>query len=627
MQVVIGLIIGLILSGVCVWLIMRSQIQALESQKQACDEKANLYSSQRETLSKKNEELESRLAEKEHEIFSIMQKSSNADARIEQISDLQERLSAEADKNHRLQSENNSQREAITRLTAETENKEQYAEQKIEQISDLQGDLRTKTEENERLRSENTSQKEIITRLTTELENRKQKIDELKDNLQQAIEEKNRYQEENEQASQRVAEANAQKEQLSELRNKLESKERNNQELHTERNNLREELSSLKTKLEKEQESAREKLELLENAQQKLSHTFKILSTEALQNNNQQFLEAAKQTFENIQQTSQHQLEIKQQAIDNLVSPIGKSLDEFNKQIREVENVRQQDKGRIEEQLQSIAAAHSLLQAETANLTKALRQPIVRGRWGEIQLKRVVEISGMQEYCDFTVQETVKTENGLLRPDLIVTLPSQKKVIIDSKAPLQAYLDALEAQEEPKQIENLKNHAKHIRTHINQLSSKNYWEQVKPTPEFVIMFLPGEVFFSAALQQEPSLIEFGIEKNIILATPTTLITLLKTIEYGWRQEKIAENANAIGELGKELNDRFIKFAEHLISVRRKLDDTVKEYNKAIGSYESRLLSTAKKFNEIGGYSNNKLESIEPVVRQVRLLRQEVNGNS
>lgn len=236
-------------------------------------------------------------------------------------------------------------------------------------------------------------------------------------------------------------------------------------------------------------------------------------------------------------------------------------------------------------------------------------------------------MSGMQEHCDFTIQETVNTEEGSLRPDLVVTLPNKKKVIVDSKAPLKAYLEALETEEESKQIEYLKNHARHIRNHISQLSSKNYWEQFEHTPEFVIMFLPGEVFFSAALQKDPRLIEFGIEKKVILASPTTLITLLKTIEYGWRQEQVAENAQAIGNLGRELYDRFTKFTEHLISVRKKLDDTIKAYNITIGSYESRLLVTARKFQEIGGYGNDEIESIKPIDRSVKLMRQEHNSTN
>ena len=303
------------------------------------------------------------------------------------------------------------------------------------------------------------------------------------------------------------------------------------------------------------------------------------------------------------------------------------SLEAFNRQIREIENARKEDRGMISEKLESVTIAQLQLKVETANLSKALRQPVVRGRWGEVQLKRVVEMAGMQENCDFAIQETVHTEDGSLRPDLVVKLPGGKQVVVDSKAPLKAYLEAIEAKEELTQLQYLKNHAKHIRTHINQLSSKNYWEQFEQTPEFVIMFLPGEVFFSAALQQDPGLIEFGIEKKVILATPTTLITLLKTIEYGWRQERVAENAQAIGNLGKDLYDRFVKFTDHLITVRKKLDDTVKAYNSTIGSYESRLLVSARRFQDIGGYGNDEIKRIQPIDRSVRLMTQEYNSEN
>jgi DNA recombination protein RmuC len=474
----------------------------------------------------------------------------------------------------------------------------------------LQQELQIKTSEVQSLQSQITVQKEDISRLTTDLKNKeqfaKQKIEELNTNLQQINSENNGYREQIELANQKNAAANAQQEQLSYLRQELEQEKIKNQEFQAEKNDLIAKLSNLESQLD-----------LLENLEQKFTSTFELLSSKALQHNNKQFIEVAKETFANIHQSSHSRL-------DSLVSPLNSSLEAFNKQIKEIENSRQEDKGKISEQLQSVVNAQYQLQTETANLSKALRQPVVRGRWGEMQLKRVVELSGTQEHCDFTIQETVHTEDGFLRPDLIVKLPGKKQVIVDSKAPLKAYLEAIEAKEESRQLECLKNHAGHIRTHINQLSSKNYWEQFDQTPEFVIMFLPGEVFFSAALQQDPRLIEFGIEKKVILATPTTLITLLKTIDYGWRQEQVAENAQAIGNLGRELYDRFIKFTEHLITVRKKLDDTVKAYNATIGSYESRLLVTARKFQEIGGYGNDKVESIKVIDRSIQLITQEYN---
>ena len=575
MLILLSLIIGLILGGASIWLIMRSQIQGIKFQKQAYDEKINLYISQRETLSQETKEQKSKIEQLEVEIRSILSKSSDADA-------------------------------------------------KVARLLELQQELQVKTKEIQNFQSEITAQKENISRLTTDLENKeqsaKQKINELNADSQKINAENNRYREKIELANQKSAEANAQKEKLNQLMKELEDKKRENQELQSEKIKLTAQLSSLSTQLEEERKSTQEKSDLLKNIEQKFTNTFEVLSSRALQHNNKQFLEVAKETFANIHQSSHNQ-------INNLVLPLNKSLEEFQKQIRDIENARQEDRGQISEKLESVTLAQLQLQAETANLSKALRQPIVRGRWGEVQLKRVVEMSGMQEHCDFTIQETVHTEDGSLRPDLIVKLPGKKQIIVDSKAPLKSYLEAIEAQEESIQLEYLKNHAGHIRTHIKQLSSKNYWQQFEQTPEFVIMFLPGEVFFSAALQQDPRLIEFGIEKKVILATPTTLITLLKTIEYGWRQEIVAENAQAIGNLGQELYDRFIKFTDHLITVRKKLDDTVKAYNTTIGSYESRLLVTARKFQAIGGYGDKEMENAKLIERSVKPLTQEYNSKT
>lgn len=571
MEVLLSLIVGFIIGGVGIWQIMRSQIQGIQSQKQTCEEKADLYSSQREALSTKNNRLQQKIESLELDIRSMLSKSSDADAQAARLSELQ-----------------------------------QESQIKAEEIQSLQSQI--------------TTQREKISGLTVSLENKEQKIDELNSALQQLNSRNDRYRNEIELANRNNAEANAKNEQIEQLNQLIENKTRENQELQLKNTDLNTKLSRLNTKLEEEQKSTQEKLELLDRIQQKFSETFEVLSSRALQNNNQQFLEVAKNVFTNMHQSSQDK-------IDNLVSPLNTSLEVFNRQIREIENARKEDRGRISEKLESVTTAQLQLQIETANLSKALRQPVVRGRWGEVQLKRVVEMAGMQENCDFTTQETVHTENGSLRPDLVVKLPGGKQIVVDSKAPLKAYLEAVETKEESIQLQYLRDHAGHVRTHINQLSSKNYWQQFEQTPEFVIMFLPGEVFFSAALQQDPRLIEFGIEKKVILATPTTLITLLKTIEYGWQQEKVAENAQAIGELGKNLYDRFTVFTNHLITVRKKLDATVRAYNETIGSYESRLLVSARKFQEIGGYSNDEIENIESIDRSVRLLTQEYDSEN
>jgi DNA recombination protein RmuC len=247
----------------------------------------------------------------------------------------------------------------------------------------------------------------------------------------------------------------------------------------------------------------------------------------------------------------------------------------------------------------------------------------VRGRWGEIQLQRVVEIAGMLEHCDFTQQTSVNTETGRLRPDMVIKLPNGRNIIVDSKVPLQAYLEALEAQDSEARILKLKDHARQVRTHATQLGTKAYWEQFQSAPEFAILFLPGETFFSAALEHDPQLIEFGVEKSVILATPTTLIALLKAIAYGWRQEQVAENAEKISILGKELYERTQTFVSHFSKLGKNLNNTVVAFNQAVGSLESRMLVSTRKFRELGACSGEEIEVLEGLDRLPRMLQSSI----
>jgi DNA recombination protein RmuC len=386
---------------------------------------------------------------------------------------------------------------------------------------------------------------------------------------------------------------------------------------------LLESRARLESALESERKTSNEKIELLtksgDRAANDLQNAFKALAAEALQTNNSTFLQVAQETLKRFQSDARGDLDARQKAVADLVTPVRESLSKVDAQIQQMEIARGEAYGDLKAQVQSLIITQKELQSETGNLVRALRTPNVRGRWGEIQLRRVVEIAGMLPYCDFAEQETVTTEAGRFRPDLVVKLPGGKNVVVDAKTPLDAFLGAYETTDDETRRKALLNHARQVRDHMETLSSKKYWEQFEATPEFVVMFLPGETFFSAALEQDPGLIEQGVLQRVIPASPTTLIALLKAVAYGWNQDKLARNAQQISNLGRELHERLRKLAGHITGVGTNLDRAVEAYNQAVGSLENRVLVSARKFSELGASVAEDIPELEPIETTARAL--------
>ena len=346
-----------------------------------------------------------------------------------------------------------------------------------------------------------------------------------------------------------------------------------------------------------------------------LKTSFEALAAAVLRANSDEFLKLADQKLGNVQKEAIGDLGRRQQALDELVKPIRDALAQVDRKLGET------DRGQVQTTtlLRELAQQQERLRGETQNLVRALRTPVVRGRWGEMQLRRVVELAGMLPYCDFEEQPSFLGEFGRQRPDLIVKLPGGRTIVVDAKVPLEAYLDAQEARDDATRERRMADHARQVREHISKLSAKSYWENVRPSPEFVVMFLPGESFFQSALQQDGELVDFGVRGQVFPASPITLIALLQVVAHGWRHERLAKNAEEVQALGQELYARVSKMTEYLDTLRTRLDSTIKAFNDTVGSYETRVLVTARKFKTLGATAGTEIEPVQSIDTAPRIL--------
>jgi DNA recombination protein RmuC len=344
-----------------------------------------------------------------------------------------------------------------------------------------------------------------------------------------------------------------------------------------------------------------------------LSDTFKALSAEALQSSLAQLQELNNAQLQTVQTQAKGDLDQRQQAVEQLVAPLKEQLGRVDQQLVKLDQERRESRGRLEAQLRTLSEAGDKLRTETGALVTALRKPNARGQWGQMQLRNVVELAGMLRHCDFVEQASLAGDESTLRPDVIVRMPGGKQVMIDAKAPLQGVLDAYEARDEEDRRRHLQDHARLLRKHVRALSDKAYWNQAQAAPDFVVMFLPGEHLYGAALEADPALLEEAMGRRVLIATPTTLLAMLRAIAYGWQQERVAESAQAISELGRELHGRLVKLSTLLSTLGSRLSSTVRAFNETVGSYEARVLPGARRFAEHGAVSaDSELPGVDQV---------------
>jgi len=375
---------------------------------------------------------------------------------------------------------------------------------------------------------------------------------------------------------------------------------------------LHESVASLNDRLKDQDSLQAERESAFEAATSRLAKAFSDLSNQSLKANSENFLRLAEQNLSAHQERAKRELGDREQAVENLVKPIKDALHQSQTQIAALEKSRSEAYGGIKSQLETMQINQQSLTQETQNLVKALRRPEVRGRWGEITLRRLVELAGMVEHCDFQEQVHTTKDDNIFRPDMIVRMPDHRELVVDVKTPLDAYLEAIEAKDDVQRKLGLERHARNVREHIRKLASKAYWDQFSKSPEFVILFIPGDQFLSAALSEDPDLIEYSLSQQIILATPTSFVALLKAVAYGWRQLALADNAQEIRKLAEDLYGRLTAFAGHMNKVGKQLASSVENYNRAVGSLERKVLPGARKFVELGIRPKKEIEQIEPL---------------
>lgn len=385
---------------------------------------------------------------------------------------------------------------------------------------------------------------------------------------------------------------------------------------------LRDQKSRLEVSLDMEKQQASEHRQTHEATIQEMTKTFSALSGEALKSNSESFLKLAQDKLQQFQSHAQKDLEHREKSVENLVKPIKEALDKTEQQMRQMENDRKEAYGSLTKHIENMSQTQQLLQSETRNLVQALRRPEVRGQWGEITLKRLVELAGMVEHCDFYEQEHTQTDDGAIRPDMIVRLPAGREIVVDVKTPLDAYISAIEAKDDEQREKELVRHVRNVRNRVRELASKSYWSQFKNSPDFVVLFIPGDQFLSAALERDHSLLEEALKQKVILATPTSLVALLRAIAYGWRQEALTENADKIRSLGEDLYKRLATFGEHLNKLGKNLGSSVDSFNKTVGSLERQVIPGARKLHDLGIQSSKQLDTPEPIEKSVRSLEKE-----